>query len=85
MAKALSLKLATYKALTDEGLSPILVLDDVFSELDEERRIQLIELAKKAEQTFITVAVESDLPKELTGARYIVKSGSVTAAGKTHE
>jgi hypothetical protein len=31
------------------------------------------------------VAVESDLPKELTGKRYIVKSGSVTTAGKTHE
>ncbi len=82
---ALSLKLATYKALTDEGLSPILVLDDVFSELDEDRRIQLIELAKNAEQTFITVAVESDLPKELLGKRYLVKSGSVIASGKTHE
>ena len=82
---ALSLKLATYKSLKDERLSPILVLDDVFSELDEERRIQLIELAKEAEQTFITVAVESDLPKELNGKRYLVKSGSVTPAGKTHE
>jgi DNA replication and repair protein RecF len=82
---ALSLKLATYKSLTSEGLSPILVLDDVFSELDEERRVQLIELAKSAEQTFITVAVESDLPKELTGKRYSVKSGFVSELGKTHE
>ena len=75
---ALSLKLATYKLLENDGLKPILILDDVFSELDEERRIHLIELAKNAEQTFITVAVENDLPKELKGNRYQVKSGSVT-------
>jgi len=75
---ALSLKLATYKLLENDGLKPILILDDVFSELDEERRIHLIELAKSAEQTFITVAVENDLPKELKGNRYQVKSGSVT-------
>lgn len=75
---ALSLKLATYKLLENDGLKPILILDDVFSELDEERRIHLIELAKSAEQTFITVAVENDLPKELKGNHYQVKSGSVT-------
>ena len=75
---ALSLKLATYKLLEEDGLKPILILDDVFSELDEERRIHLINLAKSAEQTLITVAVENDLPKELNGTRYQVKSGSVT-------
>jgi DNA replication and repair protein RecF len=75
---ALSLKLATYKLLENDGLKPILILDDVFSELDEDRRIHLIELAKNAEQTLITVAVENDLPKELKGNRYQVKSGSVT-------
>ena len=74
---ALALKLATYKMLQQDGLSPILILDDVFSELDEDRRIQLIDLAKKAEQTLITVAVESDLPTDLTGARINVKSGTV--------
>ena len=78
---ALSLKLATYKLLENDGLKPILILDDVFSELDEERRIHLIKLAKSAVQTFITVAVENDLPKELSGARYTVKSGSVTKVG----
>ncbi len=74
---ALSLKLATYQLLKNDGLSPILILDDVFSELDDERRTHLISLAKSAEQTLITVAVESDLPSELTGARFHVKSGSV--------
>lgn len=75
---ALSLKLATYQLLKKDGLEPILILDDVFSELDDQRRIQLIELAKSAQQTLITVAVESDLPKELSGVRFHVKSGSVT-------
>ena len=74
---ALSLKLAAYKSLVLEGASPILILDDVFSELDEERREQLISLAKSAEQTFVTVAVEADLPKELSGTIYHVKNGSV--------
>ena len=75
---ALALKLAMYQLLVNDGLSPILILDDVFSELDEERREHLIELAKRAEQTLITVAVETDLPKELAGTRYAIKSGTAT-------
>ena len=82
---ALSLKLATYQLLERDGLKPILILDDVFSELDEERRIHLIKLAKSAQQTFITVAVENDLPKELTGDRYLVKSGQVSKISKSLE
>ena len=74
---ALSLKLAAYELLISGGSKPILILDDVFSELDEERRTQLISLAQSAEQTFITVAVEGDLPKDLTGTTYLVKNGSV--------
>jgi len=78
---ALSLKLATYNMLENDGFSPILILDDVFSELDEQRRVQIISLAQSAEQTFITVAVENDLPPELSGAIYYVKNG--TAKEKT--
>jgi len=74
---ALSLKLAAYELLVNEGTKPILILDDVFSELDEERRAQLIALAQSAEQTLITVAVEGDLPPELDGTTYYVKNGSV--------
>ncbi|HEY4898963.1 MAG TPA: DNA replication/repair protein RecF [Candidatus Nanopelagicaceae bacterium] len=74
---ALSLKLAAYKSLLLEGAKPILILDDVFSELDEERRAQLVSLANSAEQTFITVAVEADLPRDLFGTIYQVRNGSV--------
>ncbi|MBU6242466.1 MAG: DNA replication/repair protein RecF [Acidobacteria bacterium] len=74
---ALALRLASFQLLKEEGNQPILILDDVFSELDEARREKLVQLAEEAEQTFITVAVESDLPKNLNGARYLVKSGMV--------
>ena len=75
---ALSLKLATYNLLKSDGLSPILILDDVFSELDEERRERLAEIAKGADQTIITVAVENDLPKSITGTKYLVRAGMVS-------
>ena len=75
---ALSLKLATYNLLKSDGLSPILILDDVFSELDEERRERLAEIAKGADQTIITVAVENDLPKSIIGTKYLVKAGVVS-------
>jgi DNA replication and repair protein RecF len=75
---ALSLKLATYNLLKSDGLSPILILDDVFSELDEERRERLAEIAKGADQTIITVAVENDLPKSIIGTKYLVRAGAVS-------
>ena len=75
---ALALKLSTYQLLKSDGLSPILILDDVFSELDEDRREKLAQIAQSAEQTLITVAVENDLPKSITGTRYLVKSGVVS-------
>ena len=75
---ALSLKLATYNLLKSDGLSPILILDDVFSELDEERRERLAQIAKGADQTIITVAVENDLPKSITGTKYLVRAGTVS-------
>jgi len=74
----LSLKLATYNLLKSDGLSPILILDDVFAELDEERRDKLALIVQSAEQTIITVAVENDLPKSITGVKYLVRSGVVS-------
>lgn len=75
---ALSLRLASYQLLKADGDNPILILDDVFSELDEKRRQRLVALTNTAEQTLITVAVANDLPSELTGSRYQVANGVVT-------
>ena len=74
---ALALKLASYRLFINDGEKPILILDDVFSELDESRREKLVAISSAAEQTFITVAVESDLPSEISGVKFMVTSGKV--------
>lgn len=77
---ALALRLGSYELLRAEGppgADPILVLDDVFAELDSERREQLASTAAAAEQTVITAAVASDVPEQLQGARFDVDGGSV--------
>lgn len=74
---ALSLRLGSYHLLKADGDSPILILDDVFSELDQKRRSRLSTLTSDAEQTLITVAVPEDLPPDIQGERYMVISGSV--------
>ncbi|MFZ8871563.1 MAG: DNA replication/repair protein RecF [Candidatus Nanopelagicaceae bacterium] len=75
---ALSLRLASYQLLKSDGDNPVLILDDVFSELDQSRRERLVKLTESTEQTLITVAVENDLPKHLTGIKYEVAAGKVT-------
>ncbi len=77
---ALSLRLGSYELLRADyprGAEPVLVLDDVFAELDVQRREQLALAAGKAEQTIITAAVASDVPEQLQGARYDVHDGTV--------
>ncbi len=74
---ALSLRLASYLLLKADGDNPILILDDVFSELDQSRRERLAKLTESTEQTFITVAVANDLPEGLTGKKYNVAAGAV--------
>jgi DNA replication and repair protein RecF len=74
---ALSLRLASYLLLKADGDNPILILDDVFSELDQSRRERLAKLTESTEQTFITVAVANDLPEGLTGKKYTVAAGVV--------
>lgn len=63
--------------LREEGSHPILILDDIFAELDTARRAQLVAVTRAAEQTFITAAVESDLPEELLTERFYVSPGVV--------
>ena len=75
---ALALRLASYDLLRADGDDPILILDDVFAELDAERREQLAALVAGAEQVLVTAAVAEDVPKALEGARYRVADGEVT-------
>ena len=74
---AISLKLAALQLLKKHSLDPILILDDVFAELDSNRRARLVYATTLAEQTIVTAAVESDLPTELTGDRFYVSNGKV--------
>jgi DNA replication and repair protein RecF len=75
---ALALRLASYDLLRSDGDDPILILDDVFAELDTERRGQLAELVAGAEQVLVTAAVADDVPVALAGVRYAVGNGEVT-------
>jgi DNA replication and repair protein RecF len=75
---ALALRLAAYDLLRADGGDPVLILDDVFAELDAQRRRRLAELVAPAEQVLITAAVPDDVPAELAGARFDVAEGSVT-------
>lgn len=75
---ALALKLASYDLLRSDGDDPILILDDVFAELDTERRAQLAELVAGAEQVLVTAAVGADVPALLAGTRYVVGGGEVS-------
>lgn len=75
---ALALRLAAYDLLRADGGDPVLILDDVFAELDNHRRRRLAEIVAPAEQVLITAAVPEDVPAELSGARFDVADGSVT-------
>ena len=77
---ALALRLGSFELLRSdqpEGAEPILVLDDVFAELDGDRREQLALVAAKAEQVLVTAAVPTDVPEQVQGARYEVGGGEV--------
>ncbi|NED98705.1 DNA replication/repair protein RecF [Phytoactinopolyspora halotolerans] len=74
---ALALRLASYELLRTIGSDPVLVLDDVFAELDTGRRQRLAELVSPAEQVLVTAAVAADVPETLTGARVDVLGGDV--------
>src|SRR5659263_598021 len=77
-ALALALRLASYQLLGAGGADPVLLLDDVFAELDSGRRERLAELVLPAEQVLVTAAVAEDVPKQLQERRYRVGGGTVT-------
>lgn len=77
---ALALRLAAYQLLRGEGEDPVLMLDDVFAELDSGRRDRLAAVVASAEQVLVTAAVAEDVPVSLAGARFGVANGVITGA-----
>ncbi|MEV7092941.1 DNA replication/repair protein RecF [Amycolatopsis sp. NPDC051045] len=75
---ALALRLGSYELLRAEAGEPVLLLDDVFAELDRKRRARLAEVATGAEQVLVTAAVDEDVPRELTGHRFVVADGEIS-------
>ncbi|MBT1004324.1 DNA replication/repair protein RecF [Paenarthrobacter sp. DKR-5] len=78
---ALSLRLGSYYVFLEdapaEGQSPVLILDDVFAELDVQRRERLAGIVAGAEQVLVTAAVEADIPDKLDGRRIAVVPGGI--------
>lgn len=66
---ALALRLASYELLRTEGSEPVLILDDVFAELDDSRRRALAGVAAGAEQVLVTAAVAEDIPADWDATR----------------
>ncbi|MFR9753337.1 DNA replication/repair protein RecF [Nocardia sp. 004] len=73
---ALALRLAAFELLRATGTEPVLLLDDVFAELDRRRRAALAAVAAGAEQVLITAAVPEDVPGELAAAPLRVETTS---------
>jgi DNA replication and repair protein RecF len=75
---ALALRLASYDLLRAGREDPVLILDDVFAELDTGRRDRLAALVAAAEQVLVTAAVPEDIPAILVGAHFKVSGGTLT-------
>ena len=79
-ALALALRLASYRLLCADDVEPVLVLDDVFAELDAHRRRALADVAVRAEQVVVTAAVGEDVPEALGGRWFRIGAGRVEPA-----
>jgi len=77
---ALALRLASFDLLRAGREDPVLILDDVFAELDAGRRDRLASLVAGAEQVLVTAAVPADVPPVLAGTRFAVSDGALTHA-----
>lgn len=81
---ALALRLGAFGLLRAEdpdGETPVLILDDVFAELDTHRRARLAALVREAQQVFVTAAVPADVPAELDGQCFHVRAGVIGEDG----
>ncbi|NMN01878.1 DNA replication/repair protein RecF [Bifidobacterium panos] len=80
---ALALKMALFETVTAErGMKPIVILDDVFAQLDESRREQILRFAQNQEQVLITVAAASDIPP--TAGANIIDVASLRESFNAH-
>jgi DNA replication and repair protein RecF len=77
---ALALRLASFDLLRAGREDPVLILDDVFAELDMGRRNRLAALVADAEQVLVTAAVPADVPPLLAGERFSVSGGELSRA-----
>lgn len=75
---ALALRLGAFDLLRADDIEAVLILDDVFAELDVTRRERLAKAALDAEQVLVTAAVAADVPEILAGARLNVQAGQIT-------
>ncbi|HEX4831560.1 MAG TPA: DNA replication/repair protein RecF [Trebonia sp.] len=78
---ALALRLGSFELLRAGREDPVLILDDVFAELDAGRRDRLARLVAGAEQVLVTAAVPQDVPAILAGVRFTVSGGGLASAG----
>ncbi len=81
---ALALRLGSFelmRGLGDDAGDPVLILDDVFAELDSQRRAALADVAAGAEQAIITAAVAEDVPRVTAAQTFTVTPGNVTSDG----
>jgi DNA replication and repair protein RecF len=79
---ALACKVGSAPLLTGVGDRPVLLLDDVFSELDEVRRTRVAELCEGFDQVVVTAAVDADVP--LAGRRVRVRRDDAVAGSTLH-
>ncbi|MBA3310434.1 MAG: DNA replication/repair protein RecF [Nocardioidaceae bacterium] len=77
---ACALRLAAFELLRSDGDDPVLILDDVFAELDDQRRERLAALVSGTEQVLVTAAVPADVPADLVTHRFDVRDGGVEHA-----
>ena len=82
---ALALKLGGFALVRADGIEPVLVLDDVFSELDAIRRERLAGAVADAEQVLITAAVGADVPDFPSALRFQVHDGTVRPVSEAAE
>ncbi len=77
---ALALRLASAELLRSESPAgdPVLILDDVFAELDADRRQRLAALTAGYEQVVVTAAVEEDIPDVLHAHVVRITAGTIT-------